>query len=110
VWGLAPGRLNFADLLGSSGFLWGLYERLRSGDFVFKLANCVPQREDRSLSALRKILSRFFGLRIVSSRSTNGMHDGTAKRSIGNNGTRVEGRGLIEPHVCRRAVSAINLP
>ena len=64
-------RSNFARLLGSFCFRHRLYDRLRSGDFVFKCANRLPQQDDRSLPALRKILVRLMSLRIVSCWSTN---------------------------------------
>jgi hypothetical protein len=70
------GRLNFAGLLSGYGFLRGLYDRLRSCNFVFKRANCVPQQGDRSLPAFRKILAGFASLGLVSCWSTNGTHAG----------------------------------
>jgi len=63
--GLELGHLNFAGLLGGSGSLRSLCDRLRSGDLVSKRANCAPKKDDRTLPALRKSLSRFFSLDIV---------------------------------------------
>ena len=60
-------RSNFARLLGSFCFRHRLYDRLRSGDFVFQGANRFPQQGDRPLPAVGKILARFLSLRIVSS-------------------------------------------
>jgi hypothetical protein len=113
-------RPNFACLLGGFGqlatrwrvirisnafrFLRRLYDRLRSGNFVFKCANRLPQQDDRSLPALRKILARLVSLRIVSCWSTNWTQGSAAKRGICDEGAGVEFRGEIIPHVCARAV------
>jgi hypothetical protein len=50
------------------------------------------------------MLSPRFGLRIVSSWSTNWAQDGAAKHGICKMGVGVECCGLIVPQVCRRAV------
>jgi hypothetical protein len=88
LWGLELGRLNFAGLLGVPRFLRRLYNRLRrSGDFVFKCANRLPQQDDRSLP---EILARFVSLRIVSCWSTNWTQSGAVKRGICDEGVGVE--------------------
>jgi hypothetical protein len=91
---------HFASrLVGGFGFLWRLYDWLRSGDFVFQCINRLPQRGDRPLPAIGKILARFLSLRAASSWSANW------KRGICNEGAGVECRGLIILHIWGRSVT-----
>jgi hypothetical protein len=93
-------REHFASrLVGGFGFLWRLYDWLRSGDFVFQCINRLPQHGDRPLPANGKMLARFLSLRVPSSWSANW------KRGTCSEGTGVECRGLIILRVCGRSVT-----